>query len=106
MPPALLTAQQARDAQAGATSDLKFILADNGVDELHQVVLFHAGYDKVSVVVGLGENRGEVRAAMTLPSTRGRGRQREHTWLKSWLLVSMRARRCRRRSSRGPSTRW
>ena len=54
MPPRPLIAQQARDAQAGATSGLKYIIADSGVDEFHHAVNFHAGYDKVTAFVGLG----------------------------------------------------
>ena len=61
MPPGLLTVQQTRDAQAGVTSGLKFRLADSGVEDFYPVTLFHAGYDKVSAFVGLGENREEVR---------------------------------------------
>eukprot|EP00973_Karenia_brevis_P046742 6486171-Karenia_brevis.AAC.1 len=42
-------------------ADLKWVLSDNEVSEEVRGVIYHAGFCKMSIFLGLGESRREVR---------------------------------------------
>ena len=74
MPPLPFPAAVSQAAPAAAPSDLKWVLADNEVDGAVQAALYHRGFTKIAIFLGLGETRVEVRDALAAP--RGRSRRR------------------------------
>ena len=64
MPLVHLSAEDKSKAMESASSDLKWLLADNDVSEDIQAVLFHVGVRHMKIFSGLGESRAEVRTAL------------------------------------------
>ena len=56
-----LTPEEAEKALSSAGSDLRWLMADNGVDEALQAAIYHGGFTKVRLFVGLAESRAELR---------------------------------------------
>ena len=61
MPLAALTAGEREAALAAAQSDVKWLLADAGVGDDLQAVLYHNGFTSTRLFVGLAETRAELR---------------------------------------------
>ena len=61
MPLLIITEEEKIAAMARAQSDLKWLLADNEVPEQVQAVIFHLGFHKLKIFLGLGESRTEVK---------------------------------------------
>ena len=64
MPLQIISADERAAAIGSASSDLKWVLADNEVSEEVQGVLYHVGVNRLKIFSGLGENRTEVREAL------------------------------------------
>ena len=64
MPLLALSEDQVITAMNSGASDLKWLLADCDVGNDAQAVLFHLGFTKIRVFVGLGETRAEVKEAI------------------------------------------
>ena len=64
MPLVVLSAEQREAAINAASSELRFHLADLGVDEELQAVLCHSGFTSLRLLAGLDETRAGVRDAI------------------------------------------
>ena len=64
MPLPTVSEEDAKKALESAQSDLHWILDDNEVEQDVQVALYHVGFVKLRIFVGLGESRQEVRQAL------------------------------------------
>ena len=64
MPPIVLSQAQIEAAFQAASSELKFHLAELGVDEELQAILFHSGFTSLRLLAGIDETRAGVRDAV------------------------------------------
>lgn len=61
MPIQAITPEEARAAMEAAQSDLKWLMADNGVDDRVQELIYHHGFTRTKLFVGMAESRTELR---------------------------------------------
>ena len=64
MPPIVLSQAQSEAAFLSASSELKFHLAELGIDEVLQAILFQSGFTSLRLLAGIDESRTGVREAV------------------------------------------